>query len=546
MTGALGRLVALAGIPRARLAVSVGLGALVVLFGVGLMASAGYLISRAAEHPPILSLTVTIVAVRFFGLARPAVRYLERLSSHDVALRSLGRIRTRFYRHLEPLAPAEVAGYRSGDLLARMVGDVDALQGLSLRGLAPPLVALVAASACVGLATAVLPLAGLVLGLGLLAAGVVVPAVAALHGRNARRRQAAARGELTAELVELQRGASELVVYGREEDVIARVRRADAELVRLGRRDALTAGLAEGLSILVAGATVAGVLAAAVDAPVDRVLVATLALLALASFEAVAPLAGAARELAGIAAAGRRVLEVTDRVPLVRDPADPAPAPAAPPLALESVTAGYGEEEPVLRDVRLRLEPGRKVALVGPSGAGKTTVTRLLLRFLDPSAGRVTAAGRDVRDHRQADVRRLVALAGQEAHLFATTIRQNLLLARPGASDAELDDALARARLADWVAALPEGLDTVVGEEGSRLSGGQRQRLVLARALLADAPVLVLDEPTAHLDAVTAEALMEDVLAAAGDRAVLLVTHRREGLELMDEVVELADGRVAA
>jgi thiol reductant ABC exporter CydC subunit len=546
MTGALGRLVALAGIPRARLAVSVGLGALVVLFGVGLMTSAGYLISRAAEHPPILSLTVTIVAVRFFGLARPAVRYLERLSSHDVALRSLGRIRTRFYRRLEPLAPAEVAGYRSGDLLARMVGDVDALQVLSLRGLAPPLVALVAASVCVGLATAVLPLAGLVLGLGLLVAGVAVPALAGLQGRAAGRRQAAARGELTAELVELQRGASELVVYGREEDVLARVRRADAELVRLGRRDALTAGLAEGLSILVAGATVAGVLAAAVDAPVDRVLVATLALLALASFEAVAPLAGAARELAGIAAAGRRVLEVTDRVPLVRDPADPAPAPAAPPLALESVTAGYGEEEPVLRDVRLRLEPGRKVALVGPSGAGKTTVTRLLLRFLDPSAGRVTADGRDVRDHRQADARRLVALAGQEAHLFATTIRQNLLLARPGASDAELDDALARARLADWVAALPEGLDTVVGEEGSRLSGGQRQRLVLARALLADAPVLVLDEPTAHLDAVTAEALMEDVLAAAGDRAVLLVTHRREGLELMDEVVELADGRIAA
>jgi thiol reductant ABC exporter CydC subunit len=474
------------------------------------------------------------------------VRYLERLSSHDVALRSLGRIRTRFYRRLEPLAPAEVAGYRSGDLLARMVGDVDALQGLSLRGLAPPLVALVAASVCVGLATAVLPLAGLVLGLGLLVAGVAVPALAGLQGRAAGRRQAAARGELTAELVELQRGASELVVYGREEDVLARVRRADAELVRLGRRDALTAGLAEGLSILVAGATVAGVLAAAVDAPVDRVLVATLALLALASFEAVAPLAGAARELAGIAAAGRRVLEVTDRVPLVRDPADPAPAPAAPPLALESVTAGYGEEEPVLRDVRLRLEPGRKVALVGPSGAGKTTVTRLLLRFLDPSAGRVTADGRDVRDHRQADARRLVALAGQEAHLFATTIRQNLLLARPGASDAELDDALARARLADWVVALPEGLDTVVGEEGSRLSGGQRQRLVLARALLADAPVLVLDEPTAHLDAVTAEALMEDVLAAAGDRAVLLVTHRREGLELMDEVVELADGRIAA
>jgi ATP-binding cassette subfamily C protein CydC/ATP-binding cassette subfamily C protein CydCD len=540
------RLVALAGVPRAGLALSVALGGLVVLFGVGLMTSAGYLISRAAEHPPILSLTVTIVAVRFFGLARPAARYLERLASHDVALRSLGQIRARFYRRLEPLAPGEVSGYRSGDLLARMVGDVDALQGLYLRGLAPPLVALVAASACVGVATAVLPVAGLVLATGLLTAGVAVPALAALQGRHAGGRQAAARGELTAELVELQRGAPELVLYGREEDALARVRRADAELVRLGRRDALTAGLADGLSILVTGATVAGVLAVAVAAPVDRVLVATLALLALASFEAVAPLAGAARELSGLTAAGRRVLEVTDRVPAIRDPGDPASAPAALPLALESVTAGYAEEQPVLRDVGLRLEPGRKVALVGPSGAGKTTVTRLLLRFLDPVAGRVSADGRDVRDHRQADVRRLVALAGQEAHLFATTIRNNLLLARPGASDAELEDTLVRVRLADWVASLPDGLDTVVGEEGSRLSGGQRQRLVLARALLAETPVLVLDEPTAHLDATTAEALMDDVLEAADDRAVLLVTHRPEGLEHMDEIVTLADRRVVA
>ena len=200
---------------------------------------------------------------------------------------------------------------------------------------------------------------------------------------------------------------------------------------------------------------------------------------------------------------------MTDRVPAIRDPAHPAPAPTYGGLALESVTARYAlDEEPCSRDVSLRLAAGRKVALVGPSGAGKTTVARLLLRFLDPAAGRVTAGGRDVREHRQADVRRLVALAGQEAHLFATTIRQNLLLARPGASDAELEDALARARLADWVASLPDGLETVVGEEGARLSGGERQRLVLARALLADAPVLVLDEPTAHLDAATAEALM--------------------------------------
>ena len=184
------------------------------------------------------------------------------------------------------------------------------------------------------------------------------------------------------------------------------------------------------------------------------------------------------------------------------------------------------------------------MALVGPSGSGKTTVTNVLLRFLDPEAGALLIDGRDARDHRQSDVRAMFSLAGQGAHLFNSTIRQNLLLARPDATDDELRAALARARLAAWVDGLPDGIDTLVGEEGRRLSGGQRQRLVLARALLRDAPVLVLDEPTAHLDAATAEALMADVFSAAGDAAVLLITHRSEGLDAVDQVVALDAGRV--
>jgi thiol reductant ABC exporter CydC subunit len=430
-------------------------------------------------------------------------------------------------------------------LLDRMVGDVDALQNLYLRGLGPPLVAVLIGAVCVGVTAAMLPAAAAILAAGLIAGGIVVPIVAARLGRGAGRPRAGARAALTAELVELLRGAPELVAFGREEDAIERIRRADRDLVRLGRRDAFAAGVADSLAIVVAGTTVVGVLAVAVHAhaggTLDRVLVAALALLALAAFESVAPLAQAARELAATLTAGHNVLELIDREPAVRD----VPVPARrgggePSVALERITAAYADAEPpVLTAFDLRLEPGRKVALVGPSGAGKTTVVNLLLRFLDPSAGRVTIDGRDIREYVQEDVRRVFALAGQNAHLFDTTIRANLLLARPSASELELTSALGQARLADWVASLPDGLDTFVGEEGMRLSGGQRQRLVLARALLADAPVLVLDEPTAHLDTATAERLMDDVLDACAMRTVLLITHRPEGLARMDETVAL-------
>jgi len=543
----IGRLLELGGLPRGRVALSIGLGALALGFGVALMTTAGYLISRAAEQPPILALTTIIVVVRFLALARPLARYLERLASHDLALQALGRIRSRVYERIEPLAPAELEAFRRGDVVSRLVGDVDALQGLYLRGLGPPLVALGLSVACVVAVAVVLPVAALALAVGLALGGIVVPLLAGRLGRRAGRRQAAARGELTAELVELLRGAPELVAYGREEEALARVRTADGELLRLGRRDALVAGLADALTVLVAGLTTAAVLALAVAShgagELDRVLVATLALLALSSFDAVAPLPSAARELSGTLASGRRVLHLAERVPLVADPLEPAQLPRAPvTVALQGVTARYPSSiSPVLKSFDLRLEPGSRVALVGPSGAGKTTVTNLLLRFLDPTEGRVTIDGVDLRDLRQEDVRRTFALAGQDAHVFDSSIRENLRLARPAATDAELRGALRRARLDDWVEALPDGLDTLVGEDGASLSGGQRQRLVIARALLADAPVLLLDEPTAHLDGPTARELVADALDAADDRAVLLITHRPEGLELVDAVVTVPE-----
>jgi len=530
---------------RWRLAAASSLGALTVVFGVGLMASAGYLIARAAERPAILSLEVAIVAVRFCGLGRPVVRYLERLTSHDLALRALGRVRATFYERIEPLAPAQLQPYRAGDLVSRMVADVDALQNLSLVGVEPPIVAVLAGAVSVGVAAAVLPAAGAILACGLVLGAVAIPALSARLSALAGRRQAAARGELTAELIELARGAPELVAFGGQAAALQRVRSADAALVALGRRDAFSGGAGDALGLIVTGATVAGVLAVALGASaggrLDRVLVALLALLALASFEAVTPLAATGRQLPATLAAGRRILDLTARTAVVGDPSAPRPAPRWPfAVELEHVRARYpGQSRPALDGASLRLAPGERVALVGASGAGKTTIVNLLLRFLDPETGRVLLGGHDLRKYRQSDVRRAVAVAGQDAHLFSASIRDNVRLGCPQASEAELVRALRRARISDWIAGLPDGLDTFVGEEGRELSGGQRQRLVLARALLTGASVLVLDEPTAHLDAPTAAALIDDVFAAAGDRTVLLITHRTEGLELVDRVVTL-------
>jgi ATP-binding cassette, subfamily C, bacterial CydC len=551
VTATLRRLLALAEAPRLRVLLAALLGTATVVFGVGLMATAGYLISRAAEQPAVLSLTVAIVAVRFFGLARPIARYLERLASHDLAFRALARVRVRVYERIEPLAPVEIDAYRRGDLLSRMVADVDALQNLHLRVVLPPLVALASGAISVAVTAAFLPAAALVLAAGLAAGGVAVPLVGGLLAQRGAQRQAAARGELSSELVELLQSAPELLVYGQEPAALGRLGRADRALVRIAHRDALAAGVADGLLLVVIGATVGGVLALAVsahsDGRLDRVLIAMLALLTLASFEAVQPLSAAARELGATVAAGRRVLELVGREPRVADPAEPAAVAAGrSTLRLEDVTVSYGPgAPPVLEGACLTLGPGSRVALVGESGAGKTTVANLCLRFLDPERGRVLLGGRDFRDLAQEDVRSRVAVAGQDSHLFSTSIRENVRLARPHADDAELERALRLAGIREWVATLPDGLDTLVGEEGRAVSAGQRQRICIARALLARPDLLVLDEPTAHLDPPLARRLIRDVFAAAGDAGVLLITHRPEGLELVDEVLELRHGRIA-
>jgi thiol reductant ABC exporter CydC subunit len=543
---ALRRVVRAAPPRRGRLALAVALGAGTVLAGAALLATSGALISHAALRPEVLSLFVAIVLVRAFGLARALLRYGERLVSHDLAFRALAELRVRCFRRLAPLVPGDLGGARAGELLSRFVGDVDTLQQLYLRALAPPLVAVVAVLACGAAAALLLPSAGVALVAALLLAATLVPLLTARTAAAGARGQAPARAALTSELVETLAAAPELAVGGHAQERCARLAVADARLARSARADARANALAVTLGALLAGVGTLAVLILGVGAVhagrLDGVLLAALVLLALAAFEGVAPLAAAGRHLHACAAAAARVEALTERAPTVVDPPAPRALPAHGALELERVGVRLGDGPPLLRDVSLRLAPGERVVLVGASGAGKTTLARLLVRFADPTAGRVTLGGVDLRAATQRDVRDAVLLLAQDARVFASTLRENVLLARRDATDAEIMSALDRAGLGAWLRALPDGLDTFVGEDGSLVSGGERQRIVLARACLSRARFLVLDEPTAQLDAATARAVMRDLDAVAGERGVLLITHDPAAVARADCVHELRDG----
>jgi ATP-binding cassette subfamily C protein CydCD len=549
--GVLARVRALSGARRGRLGLALLLSALALGSAVGLMATSGYLISRASEQPPVLYLMVAVTATRAFGIGRAVFRYAERLVSHDAVLRMLADTRVAVYRRLERLAPAGLRRSRRGDLLTRLVSDVDALQDYWLRWLLPVGSALVVSLASVVFTAWLLPEAGAVLAVGLLAAGAGVPLVTAAVARRAERRLAPARGVLATRVADLLTGTAELTVAGALPGRAAEARRADGTLTRIASRAATATALGDGLTALVSGLTVAGAALVGVQAVADGrlagVAVAVVVLTPLAAFEAVLGLPLAVQYRQRVRRSAERVHEVLDAPEPVREPEAPRQAPASPfPVVLKGLAARHaGQDRDALAGLDLTLAEGRRVAVVGPSGSGKTTLAQVLLRFLDPDAGSYTLAGVDACALAGDDVRRLVGLCAQDAHLFDSSVRENLLLARKDATEGELRDALARTRLLEWADSLPDGLDTLVGEHGARLSGGQRQRLALARALLADFPVLVLDEPAEHLDLPTADALTADLLAATEGRTSLLITHRLAGLRAVDEVIVLDRGRVA-
>ncbi|MCF3964356.1 thiol reductant ABC exporter subunit CydC, partial [Streptomyces fuscigenes] len=547
--GPLARVRAAAGPLRGRFLLALLLGALALGSAVGLLGVSGWLISRASQHPPVLYLMVAVTATRTFGIGRAVFRYAERLVSHDAVLRLLAGVRVGVYRRLERVAPAGLRATRRGDLLTRLVSDVDQLQDYWLRWLLPAGTSLLVSCATVAFTARLLPEAGAILAAGLLLAGVGVPVLSAAVARRAERRLAPARGALAVRVAELLRGLGEITVAGALPRRLRQSRTADATLTSLVARGAVATALGAGLSALACGLTVAAASVVGIQAVRDGRLpgveLAVVVLVPLAAFEAVTglPLAVQFRQRARRSA--ERVYDVLDAPVPVSEPEHAAAAPASPfPVRLDRVSARYpGARGDALSAFDLTLTAGRRVAVVGPSGAGKTTLAQVLLRFVDPSEGAWSLGGRDVTALDGDDVRRLVGLCAQDAHLFDSSVRENLRLARTDATEASLREALRAARLLDWVDGLPHGLDTLVGEHGAQLSGGQRQRLALARALLADFPVLVLDEPAEHLDLATADALTGDLLAATEGRTTVLITHRLHGLEAVDEVVVLEGGR---
>ncbi|MCM2255983.1 MAG: thiol reductant ABC exporter subunit CydC [Vicinamibacteria bacterium] len=528
-------------------ALGVGLLVATASFGVLLLGTSAWLIAKAALRPSIAALHVAIAGVRFFGLARAISRYLERLVTHDVTLRASGQLRAALAARLAPLAPGRLAA-GSGDAMARVVTDVEELEAAYPRLFAPAVAALLVTA---GIA-AFLAIRGTGLALAwtsaVLVAGVLAPTLVTRGTRAGETRRVATRGVLHARLADGIRGLPDLLAFGRARAHVDEVAGLAASLAVEERRSSRVAAAGGALAGIAADLGVVALIALAIPAirsgALDGLQLAVVALVALAGFEVVAPLATAFRARGGIEAAAKRIHELLDAAPAVQDPERPLPVGPGNSVEVRRLHFSYGGEAPVLDELDLVLERGRVVALVGPSGAGKSTLVQLLLRVWDVEPGHLLFDGVDVRQLAAADVRSRIASASVRDHVFAGTLRENLRLAAPEASDERLWDAVERAELAPFARGLAEGLDTWVGEHGVALSGGERQRLVLARALLREAPVRLFDEPTAHLDTATAARVMRRLFAEKDSCATLVVSHRLAGLEAADEIVVLVRGRV--
>lgn len=533
------------------MALSALLSLVTVLANVALMATSGWFITAmalAGVAGVSMNYFTPAAMIRAFAITRTGGRYAERLVSHEATFRLLAQLRVWLYERLEPLAPGRLAGARSADIATRLQGDLDRLEQVFLRFLSPVAVAVVASVITIGAVTVWSWQLALVLAVLLVLAGIVVPMAMERIGRAQAVAVTMRSADLNVALTDALEGLGELEASGAAEAAMARLEQTAAEVVTRRQTLATLTGAANAAIGFAASFGVLLTLILLVPAVSAKQLsgpeLAMLSLLMLAAFEAIAPIPLAVQTLAGTLASARRIFALADAAPLVRDPAVPGPRPADTTVRFKNVTFAYpGQARAALTGFDLELRAGAKVGVVGPSGAGKSSLAALLMRFYDPSAGEIRFGGVRLDELSGEDVRERISLAPQQPYLFTGTIAHNLRLARPDAPTAMLEQACAVAQIHDFVAAQPDGCDTFVGAAGMKLSGGQVRRLGIARALLKDAPILILDEPTEGLDAATARAMIDAVLVHAREKTVLMITHSPIGLEALDEVVVLEEGR---
>lgn len=538
---ALRRCLSMLQVSRSGFALSLLLGVTALGAAIALGGTAAWLIARASQQPPVLYLTVAATSVRLFGVSRALARYLSRLASHKVALTGMDNLRNNLYDELAAAPGTKLSTLRRGDLMTRAGADVDEVGNVVVKTLLPALVAAIVGVGTVGVITIISPAAGVILALSLVVSGIIAPALIARSVRLAESQGADARTDIAATSLAILEGATELSMAGTLERARHSLDRAEGELSAALARSSRLSAFARGLDVCAMGVAVIGALLIAIpqttSGALAQVLLAVIVLVPLSSFEGVAELTPAAAQLVRSAQAATRICSLLDE----EAPAQPHDVPEGPTvIEARDLAIGWPSGPTLVTGISLTLRPGSSLAIVGPSGIGKTTLLATLTGIIPPKSGSALINGVPAWGADRDQLTSRITMTAEDAHVFATTIYENLRVARASLTRDEASELLARAGLAQWVQSLPDGLDTVIGSGGTTVSGGERRRLLMARALAAPAPIMAVDEASEHLDAATADRLMETLLTRSPDRATLVVTHRLSALDQADQVIVLA------